>query len=145
MSILKAAKHYGLARKQYRFEMKIHSLILPTSGNKLVTRVLWSRRKKRSEKYKTLWIEGIEEFKINQVITHSATIFLTSTTNQIQSKYTTISIEIKNEICDKKYTKYCSFKIDLSDYINITMPNKIFSKHLKYKNNSGTKKAELIF
>ncbi len=48
-------------------------------------------------------------------------------------------------MADKKYTKYCSFKIDLLEYINITLPNKIFSKHLKYKNNSGTKKAELIF
>ena len=145
MSIFSKAKHYGLARKKYKFEMKIHRLILPTSNNKLICRILWSRRKKKSEKFKTSWIEGTEEFYINQVIIHNATIFLTHKTNQFQSKYTTISIEIKDNQNDKKFIKYCSFKIDLSDFINITSPNKIFNKHLKYKSTKGTKKAEIIF
>merc|ERR1712190_498476 len=73
------------------------------------------------------------------------TIFLTSITNQIQSKYTSICIEIKEKMTDAKHAKYCAFKLDLSDFINIKTPKQIFHKHLKYKNNKGTKKAELIF
>merc|ERR1719410_3113520 len=144
MSLLKAASHYGLGRKKYRFEMKVHQLILPTSANKLIARVIWSRRKKHSAKYQTSWIEGVEGFYFDECLKHTATIFLTATTNQIQSKYTSISIEIKQTMEEAKASKYCSFKLDLSDFINISQPKRIFGKHLKYKNSKGTKKAELI-
>eukprot|EP01083_Nonionella_stella_P098867 278101_1 len=149
MSLLKAAQHYGLARKKYKFEMRIHRLTLPSSNKKLLARILWSRRKKRTEKYKTSWVAGTREFIMNQVISHKGTMFLASNTNEIQSKHTTISIETKTGSegsSKRKHTiKYCSFKIDLSDYIDTQQPTKVFHKHLKYKNHSGSKTAEIVF
>merc|ERR1712048_624021 len=139
--LVSAAKHYGCTKKRYKLEMHIQCVVLPTEKRKLFTRVLWTRGNSNSKNksgkhshFKTKWCEGVESFNINESIFHDATLFFTSNTNQIQAKQTKITIQIRDRI-DGKDIKFAKFALDLSKYINISMPNQTFYQRLNYAKN----------
>eukprot|EP01083_Nonionella_stella_P245753 853858_1 len=146
--LVHAAKHYGCPKKRYKFEMHIHRVVLTSEKRKLFTRVLWSRGKKKHKskhnkpRFKTKWCEGVENYNIDESIFDEATIYFTSNTNQIQSKQTKITIQIRERI-DGKDVKFAKIALDLSKYVDLSSPHRVFYQRLNYE--KARKKAQLIF
>ena len=59
------------------------------------------------KKFKTKWCEGVENYNIDESISHEATIYFASNTNQVQSKQTKITLQIRERIDgkDQKFAK----------------------------------------
>eukprot|EP01083_Nonionella_stella_P163314 537170_1 len=142
--MVQAVKHYGCPKKRYKFEMHIHRVVLTSEKRKLFTRVLWTRGKKhaKNQRFRTKWCEGVENYKMDESVYHTATIYFTSNTNQVQSKPTTITLQIRERI-DSKDVKFAKFELNLSKYVDVSSPHRVFYQRLNYE--KARKKAQLIF
>ena len=97
--LVQAAKHYGCAKKRYKFELHIHRVVLPSEKRKLFARVLWRGRKKPKHRHHTKWCEGVEVYNVDERIQLCASLFINSNSKSeqcpMQSKLTKLSLHLR--------------------------------------------------
>lgn len=148
--LVQAAKHYGLPKKRYTFSMHIHRVVLLSEKRKLFVRVLWTGRKSSkkklskdlSKRHHSKWCEGVELYNVDESISHEATIYFSSDTNQVQVKWTKITIQIRDRI-DGADRIFAKFELDLSKYIDASNPHRIYYQRLNYE--KSHKRAQVTF